>query len=67
MLDTCSLSRRVVIEEWMKVLRVHRESNNSGKWVCQEEKAMEFVGMLRGGWTEERVRELEYPNRWPLR
>ena len=67
MLDTCSLSRRVVIEEWMKVLRAHRERNKSDKWVCQEEKAMEFVGMLREGWTEERVRELEHPNRWPLR
>ena len=67
MLGTYSLSRRVVIGEWMKALRVHRERNKSDKWVCQEEKAMEFVGMLTEGWTEESAREQEYPDRWPLR
>lgn len=66
MLEICSLSRRVMLEEWMTVLRVHRKRNKSDKWNVRR-KARELVGMLEDRGSEESVRRLGYPNQWPLR
>lgn len=49
MLDTCSLSRRVMNEEWMKVLGEHRERNKSDKWVLSRGVGAGVCGYVEGG------------------